>query len=68
MTRSRKKKLPLIVQPGSIRPNSVRIAAKFSTECNIAVRQSIPIFPHWKEYKNYPKMVEAYIARVCVCV
>ncbi|OQU79099.1 hypothetical protein SORBI_3008G095633 [Sorghum bicolor] len=64
MTRSRKKKLPLVIEPGKRRPKSVMIAAKFATKCNIAVRQIVPIFPHWKEYKKYPKMIDAYISRV----
>jgi hypothetical protein len=68
MTRSRKKRLPLVIEPGKRRPNSVTIATKFATECNIAVRQSVPIFSHWKEYKKYPKMINAYILRVCVSV
>jgi len=68
MTRSRKKRLPLVIEPGKRRPNSVMIAAKFATECNIAVRQIVPIFPHWKEYKKYPKMIDAYISRVVVSV
>jgi hypothetical protein len=68
MTRSRKKKLPLVIEPGKRRSNSVMISAKFATECNIAVRQIVPIFPHWKDYKKYPKMIDAYISRVGVSV
>jgi hypothetical protein len=68
MTRSRKKRLPLVIEPGKRRPNSVMMAAKFATECNIAVRQIVPIFPHWKDYKKYPKMIDAYISRVGVSV
>jgi hypothetical protein len=52
MTRSRKGKLPLVIETGKKRPNSVMIAAKFATECNIAVRHHVPIFAHWKEYKK----------------
>ncbi|CAN6242033.1 unnamed protein product [Urochloa humidicola] len=67
MTRSRKGKLPLVIEPGKIRPNSVMIAAKFATECNIAVRNHVPIFTHWKEYKKLEnkKSILAYIKRVC---
>lgn len=70
MTRSRKGKLPLVIEPGKKRPNSVMIAAKFATECNIAVRSHVPIFPHWKAYKEktaFP-IVKNYINRVCVSV
>jgi hypothetical protein len=68
MTRSKKGKLPLVIEPGKKRPNSLMIAAKFATECNIAVRNHVPIFPHWKEYKKHPTMIRAYIERVGVSV
>jgi hypothetical protein len=45
MTRSRKGKLPLVIEPRKKRPNSVMIATKFATECNITVRGHVPIFP-----------------------
>ncbi|WVZ61414.1 hypothetical protein U9M48_011293 [Paspalum notatum var. saurae] len=28
------------------------ITAKFATECNIAIRNHVPIFPRWKDYKD----------------
>jgi len=68
MTHSKKGMLPLVIEPGKKRPNSVMIAAKFATECNIAVRSFVPIFPHWKEYKKHPKIITAYIKRVGVSV
>jgi len=68
MTRSRKGKLPLVIEPGKKRLNSVMIAAKFATEYNIAVRNHVPIFPHWKEYKKHPKIIKGYIDRVGVSV
>jgi hypothetical protein len=70
MTRSRNGGLPLVIEPGKIRPSSVLIAAKFATECYIAVRGHMPIFPHWKEY-NKPSsrpIIKGYIERVCVSV
>lgn len=68
MSRSKNGRLPLIIDPGRIRPNSVKIAAKFATECNIAVRDSVPIFPRWKDYKNQDNLIKAYIERVGVSV
>jgi len=68
MTHLRKGKLPLVIEPGKKRPNSVMIAAKFATECNVAVRNHVPIFPHWKEYKKHPKIIKGYIDRVGVSV
>ena len=68
MTRSRKGKLPLVIEPGKNRPNSVTIAAKFASECNIAVRNHVPIFAHWKEYRKQPNILKGYICRVGVSV
>jgi hypothetical protein len=70
MTRSRKGKLPLVIEAGKKRPNSVMIAAKFASECNIAVRHHVPIFAHWKEYKkkSSTSIVKEYIKIVCVSV
>ena len=68
MTRSRKEKLPLVTEPGKNRPNSVMIAAKFASECNIAVRNHVPIFAHWKEYRKQPNIIKGYICRVGVSV
>ena len=70
MTRSRKGRLPLVIEPGKSRPSSVTIAAKFATECNITVRGHMPIFPHWKEYKkkSLRPIIWDYIERVCVSV
>ncbi|OQU93392.1 uncharacterized protein LOC8059490 isoform X3 [Sorghum bicolor] len=67
MTRSKRGKLPLVIEPGKKRPSSVMIAAKFASECNIAVRGGVPIFPKWKDYKEKSSrpMIKAYINSVC---
>ena len=66
MTRSRKGKLPLVIEPGKNRPNSVTIAAKFASECNIAVRNHVPIFAHWKEYRKDQATQSEYMGRLGV--
>jgi hypothetical protein len=66
MSRSRKGKLPVVIEPGKIRPNSVKIAAKFATKCNIVVRDYVPIFPKWKDYKNQKNLFKFYIEKVAV--
>jgi len=40
------------------------IAAKYATECNIAVRNHIPVLPHWKEYKKHPALIELFLGRL----
>jgi hypothetical protein len=50
MTRSKKGKVTLVIEEGKTRPRSAVIAAKFATECNITVRNHVPIFPRWKDY------------------
>jgi hypothetical protein len=68
MSRSKRGKLPVVIEPGKIRPNSMKIAAKFATECNIAVRNHVPIFPHWKDYKKQHGLLRFYINKVAVSV
>jgi len=68
MSRSKNGRLPLIIDPGRIRPNSVKIAAKFATECNIAVRNHVPIFPKWKDYKNLKGLFRFFLDKIAVSV
>ena len=39
-------KLPVVIPEGRIRPVDAIIAAKFATECNIAVRNHVPVRSH----------------------
>jgi ABC-type Fe2+-enterobactin transport system substrate-binding protein len=64
MSRSKRGKLPVVIEPGKIRPSLVKIAAKFATECNIAVRNHVPIFPQWKDYKKERGLFKFYIGKV----
>jgi hypothetical protein len=51
---------PSLYLKGSIRPLTPIIAAKFATECNIAVRNHVLVLLHWKEYKKRPALIEAF--------
>jgi hypothetical protein len=42
------------------------VATKFATECNIAVRNHIPMLKHWSEYKNQPASFDLFVARIYV--
>lgn len=52
MSRARRGKLVVVIPEGKLRPVSPLVAAKFATECNIAVRNHVPVLRHWKEYKH----------------
>ncbi|XP_044437700.1 uncharacterized protein [Triticum aestivum] len=45
-------KLPLVIPEGRLRPEAPLLAAKFATECNVTVRGHVPVFKHWKDYKD----------------
>ena len=65
-TRARRGKLPLVINEGRTRPSVPLIAAKFATECNITVRNHIPVLKHWKEYKKHPALVTQIMGMIQV--
>jgi hypothetical protein len=66
MTRARHAKMPVVITEGNIRPLVPLVAAKYATECNIAVRKHIAIIKHWKEYEDQPSIVDQFLAILCV--
>jgi hypothetical protein len=61
-------KIPIQIYDGKRRPEPPIQAAKFASEGGIILRQHIPIFPHWKEYKkqeNEGKITD-YIGKLAV--
>ena len=66
LTRAHGARLPVIITEGNKRPLVPVIAAKYATECNIAVRNHIPVLPHWKEYKKHPALIELFLGRLRV--
>jgi len=66
ITRARRGKLPLVINEGRTRPAVPFIAAKFATECNIIVRNHIPVLKHWKEYKKRPALVTQFMGWIQV--
>ncbi|KAG2560320.1 hypothetical protein PVAP13_8KG055536 [Panicum virgatum] len=64
LTRAHGAKLPVVITEGNIRPLEPKIAAMYATECNIAVRNHIPVFKHWKEYKKHPALFELFLGRL----
>lgn len=64
INRSRRGKLPVIIQEGRIRPVVPLVAVKFATECNIAVRNHVPVLKHWKDYKKKPEILTMFEGRL----
>ena len=60
LTRAHGAKLSVVITEGNIRPVQPKIAAMYATECNIAVRNHIPVFKHWKEYKKQPAVIDHF--------
>jgi len=65
MNRSCRGKLPIIIPEGYIRPVVPDIASKYATECNIAVRNHVPVLKHWKEYKKHPALIDLFLGILC---
>ncbi|KAM0826433.1 hypothetical protein ACQ4PT_068884 [Festuca glaucescens] len=64
MSRARGSKLPLIITRVRTRPTSAIIGAKFVIECNIAVRNHIPVYTHWKKYHQDPGLLCDFYGKV----
>ena len=67
-TRASGAKMTISVVEGKKRPEQLLQAAKLASECGIAVRNYVPIFQHWKEYKKEEnkEVVTNYMDKVAV--
>ena len=52
ITRRRQGRLPLLILEGSLQPETPLLAANFATKYNVTVRHHMPVFKHWKDYKD----------------
>jgi hypothetical protein len=66
MNRARRGKLPIVITEGRIRPVAPIVAAKFATECNIAVRNHVLVLKSWKEYEKHPGLFKLFTAKLSV--
>lgn len=66
INRSCRGKLPIIIPEGHIRPVTPVISGKFANECNIGVRNHVPILQHWKEYKKRRSVIDKYLGSLRV--
>ncbi|XP_040381817.1 uncharacterized protein LOC107304598 [Oryza brachyantha] len=51
-------RLAIFVPEGKIRPEHPVQAAKLASECGVALRDHLPIHPHWKNYKKTRLVVD----------
>lgn len=60
-------KVAIHITEGKRRPEAPMQAAKLASEGGITLRQHIPIFPHWKEYrKKNEDQIDNYIGKLAV--
>jgi hypothetical protein len=51
MTKAMGRRLPIVVQEGK-KPQDPVQAAKLALDAGVIIRESIPVLPHWKDYKK----------------
>jgi len=68
LTRGLGNKMRIHLTEGKRRPEAPMQAAKLASEGGIALRDHIPIFPHWKEYKakENEDQIDNYIGKLAV--
>jgi len=52
MTRGLGSRIPVVIKEGKRRPEAPMQAAKLASEGGIILRQHVPIYTSWKEYKK----------------
>jgi hypothetical protein len=62
--RQNKIRLHVAIPEGKIRHVVPVVAAKFATECN--VRNHVPVFKHWKDYKNQSALFDLFKRKLSV--
>jgi hypothetical protein len=59
-------KLLVVITEGLTRPIIPISIAKFASECNIAVRNHVPILKNWSKYKKQPALFDLFLVRIRV--
>jgi hypothetical protein len=65
-TQSMGTRMPISVVKGNRRPHDPLQAAKFALEAGVVVRSQVPIFPYWKYYKQWIKLLNGFMAKLSV--
>ncbi|RCV37940.1 hypothetical protein SETIT_8G103400v2 [Setaria italica] len=61
MTKAIGRRIPISVAEGNTKPYESVQATKFASEAGVIVRSQVPIFPHWKDYKEETKHFEGFV-------
>ena len=62
MTKAMGRRLPISVEEGKRRPHVHVQAAKFASEAGVVMQESIPVLPHWKDYKKDEKYYKSFVS------
>jgi hypothetical protein len=66
MTKAMGRRLPIVVAEGNRRPHDPVQAAKFASESGVVVRNTVPVLPHWKDYKRNINIKDSFVGGLCV--
>jgi len=66
ITRGLGTRIPVIIKEGKRRPEAPMQAAKLASEGGIILRQHIPIYTSWKEYKKDEHQLDNFIGKLVV--
>jgi len=59
-------RIPVIIKEGKRRPEAPMQAAKLASEGGIILRQHIPIYTSWKEYKKDEHQLDNFVGKLAV--
>ncbi|XP_052138223.1 uncharacterized protein LOC127786199 isoform X1 [Oryza glaberrima] len=59
-------RMPIAVAEGKKRPDEPVQAAKFSSEAGVIIRTKVPVFPHWKQYKDDEGYINNFMGKLSV--
>lgn len=59
-------RMPIAVAEGKKRPDEPVQAAKFASEAGVIIRTLVPVFPHWKQYKDDEGYINNFMGKLSV--
>ena len=64
--KSRGHRFRIVIAPGATRPSNPVLASMYATACSIAVKEVVPLFTHFKLYKDRDDIYQAFSGHVSV--